>query len=77
MTVNKDLEEFDEITRGFILGALLILSLIPNLKTHLEIRERLFNKTKELSKENNIELKGCIGRAYLTINKIDIDKMGL
>jgi len=69
MIEDKDFETLPEHLQWFVVGAIEVLSRLNDIKFHQEVRAHFFNKAKEY---NDDTLK-----AFLIINKIDIDRMGL
>lgn len=68
-TIIKELSKFNTNFQWFALGVLECLANTQNMEFHEYIRKIMFEKAKSVKSE---ELK----EVCLTINKIDIDRMG-
>ena len=66
---SEEISQFSEYLQWYMIGILEILSQSNDIKFHQKIRQYLFNKAKEYNDETLT--------ALLTINKIDIDRMGM
>ena len=69
MIEDNDFNSLPEYLRYFVIGALEVLSLNKDMEFHQKVRQSFFNRGKEFGNDTF--------KAYLTINKLDIEGMGI
>lgn len=67
--INRDLDTLPENLKWFVLGALKVLLQVKDIKEHHSIRRYMFEQAKLYGDDTK--------KAFLTINKLDIDHLGM